>query len=408
MAEVMNAIRTLLAASTRARPEDLPDVTRRLATDLGAADMTLYLVDYSQTALMPHVGAGTAERAPLPIDATIAGRAFTTGRAVQGAVDADDPTDEPRYRWWLPLIHGAERLGVLELLSPVAPETRPGPEYDLAAAVLAQVVATSRMYGDAVEHTRRRLPMQLAAEIIWSQLPPLTFTTADIAVSSVLEPCYDVGGDAFDYAINGDVLHVAMFDAVGHGINASALTALAINAYRNARRCGLDLSDTYRSIDKWVHDQYPEKFVTAILAELHVPSGTYRRIAAGHPGELLLRDGSLVKELPSPTALPLGLGHLDDPIPTVVEESLQPGDRILLYTDGVIEARTDTGEYFGLDRLRDFITNALTSHLPGAETMRRLVRAILAHQHDQLQDDASAALVEWRPEFNPGPHNAET
>ena len=100
----MNAIRTLLAASTQARPADLPDVARRLATDLGAADMTLYLVDYDQTTLMPHVRAGTAERAPLPIDTTIAGRAFTSGRAVQGAVEADDQTDEPRYRWWLPLI----------------------------------------------------------------------------------------------------------------------------------------------------------------------------------------------------------------------------------------------------------------------------------------------------------------
>ncbi|WP_433221888.1 PP2C family protein-serine/threonine phosphatase [Dactylosporangium sp. CS-047395] len=80
------------------------------------------------------------------------------------------------------------------------------------------------------------LPMQLAAEIIWTQLPPLTFATDRATVAAILEPAYEVGGDAFDYAANGDALHVALFDAVGHGIEASALTALTLSAYRNARR----------------------------------------------------------------------------------------------------------------------------------------------------------------------------
>jgi hypothetical protein len=55
-----------------------------------------------------------------------------------------------------------------------------------------------------------------------------------VAISGILEPCYDVGGDAFDYAIDGQTMHVALFDAVGHGIGASTLTTIAVNAYRNA------------------------------------------------------------------------------------------------------------------------------------------------------------------------------
>ena len=86
------------------------------------------------------------------------------------------------------------------------------------AALVAELIASRRFYGDEVERTRRRLPMQLAAEIIWNQLPPLTFAVDGAVVTAVLEPCYDVGGDAFDYAANGDVLHVALFDTVGHGI----------------------------------------------------------------------------------------------------------------------------------------------------------------------------------------------
>ncbi|MFJ1540934.1 hypothetical protein ACIODS_20540 [Micromonospora chalcea] len=68
-------------------------------------------------------------------------------------------------------------------------------------------------------------------------------------ISGILEPCYDVGGDAFDYAVNGDIAHLALFDAVGHGsgggMRAVMLASLALAAYRNARRGGFDLVETY-------------------------------------------------------------------------------------------------------------------------------------------------------------------
>ncbi|WP_327004298.1 serine/threonine-protein phosphatase [Dactylosporangium sp. NBC_01737] len=271
------------------------------------------------------------------------------------------------------------------------------------AAVLAEILVVRQRSSDALERTRRRLPMQIAAEIIWNLLPPLTFATGDAAVSGILEPCYDVGGDAFDYTLNGDVLHVAVFDAVGHGIAASALTALAIAAYRNARRCGLDLVDTYRSVDKWVHAQHPDDYVTAVLGELDVRTGVYRRISAGHPEELLLRDARLVKALAGPTALPLGLGYLGDPLPDVAEEMLEPGDALLVYTDGVVEARTVTGDFFGVERLTEFVTRALADKMPAPETMRRMIREVLTYQqHEQLPDDATAVLVEWRPSLRYG------
>src|SRR4029450_881010 len=101
------------------------------------------------------------------------------------------------------------------------------------------------------------------------------------------------------------------------------MPSLTISGYRNARRCGLDLVDTYRSIDKWVSAKYPQNFVTAVLAELDTGRGLYRKISAGHPGDLLLRDGRLIKALPAPTAMPLGLSHLGERIPGVEEEALQ-------------------------------------------------------------------------------------
>jgi hypothetical protein len=387
-------VKRLVDETHLARPEDLPGIAMRLAGDLAAVEAVIYLVDYQQSELVPLVGPGAPAREPLAIDGTVPGRVFATGVPLSTGGNV-------RHRLWLPIVDGTERLGVFEVVTESAPEPSVE-EYRVIASLFAEALVSRRQYGDAAERARRRLPMQLAAEIIWSQLPPLTFATPHVAVSVVLEPCYEIGGDAFDYAINSDILHVALFDTLGHGITASALPSLAISAYRNARRCGLDLADTYRSADKWVDAQYPDRFATAVLAELDTRTGVYRKISAGHPGELLLRDGKVIKQLPSPTAMPIGLGQLGGAIPDIVEESLQPGDTLLLYTDGVVEARDAAGEQFGVDRLADFVTRALADQLPAPETMRRLVRAILAHQDDRLQDDATAALVEWRPTIGYG------
>jgi len=390
MADALPALRRLLSGSHEARPEDLPGLAMAAARLLGVREMVIYLVDYGQVDLLPLGGPGAPPRKALGIDGTLPGRVYAL-------VEIHEAGGDDGYRLWLPLLDGTERLGVLEVDTAGPPSTQLRADCQLLASLLAELVSTRRAYGDAVELTRRRVPMQLAAEIVWSLLPPLTFAAPGVAISAILEPCYDVGGDAFDYAVNGGMLHTVVLDTVGHGIEATALTALAVSAYRNARRCGLDLIDTYRSIDKWVAARHPGGFVTAIIAELDTVRGRYRRISAGHPGELLLRDGRLVRTLATPTALPLGLADLDRRGPAVTEEALEPGDQLLSYTDGVVEARTAEGEFFGRDRLADFVTRTLSERVSGPETLRRLVRAILTHQHEQLQDDASAVLVEWRP-----------
>jgi len=388
MVDELSAIRGLVTGSHQARPEDLPALAMQTAELLDAREMVIFLVDYSQIDLVPLAGNGAPARAPVRIDGTLPGRAYAR-------IEIYGSESETGHRLWIPLLDGTERLGVLEVCTDTAPSAELRTGYEVVAGLLAELLVSRRSYGDIIERTRRQVPMQLAAEIVWNLLPPLTFIMPDVAISAILEPCYDVGGDAFDYAVNGRILHVAIFDTVGHGIEACALTSLTISAYRNARRCGLDLVDTYRSIDKWVNARHPGYFVTGVLAELDTSRGVYRRICAGHPGELLLRDGRLVRRLPTPTAMPLGLAGLVEAGPQVDEETLQPGDQLLLYTDGVIEARSPDGEFFGLDRLTDFLTRTLAGHVSAPETLRRLIHAILGHQNEQLQDDASAALICW-------------
>ncbi|XVV15566.1 PP2C family protein-serine/threonine phosphatase [Actinoplanes sp. CA-131856] len=389
MLSSMEAVRRLMDLRHRGRAEDLPAVLADAAPLLGAEAASVLLIDYGQVALHPLRGTAGDATTTQTVEDTSAGRAFTT--AEPQWLETDDGG-----KLWLPLLHGAERLGVLEFLVKAYPPASARHDLEVIAALVAELIASRRFYGDAVEHTRRRLPMQLPAEIVWNQLPPLTFAVDGTMVTAVLEPCYEVGGDAFDYAANGDLLHVALFDTVGHGISASALTTLTLNTYRNARRSGLSLADTCRSIDKWVHAQYPGAFVTALLSELDIPTGAYRRISAGHPAEIFLRDGRMLPPLPTPNTLPLGLGHMLGRPPQVIEEQLRPGDALVFYTDGITEARDASGALFGVERLGDFMLGALRDGHPAPETMRRLIQTIVSYEDGELRDDATAAMLQWR------------
>jgi serine phosphatase RsbU (regulator of sigma subunit) len=378
----------VLGRSRLAREDDLPTLLGSAAELLGALDVVIYLVDISQTRLVSLAPAVT-DRRVLSVERTLAGRAFR------------DITTQTRYAddtvtVWEPLLDGSERLGVVELTFPRhAHDERP----DLVAAcqhltaLAAELIVSRQQYGDVVARSRRLLPMQLPAELQWNLLPPLTFATPQVVISGTVEPAYEVGGDSFDYAVNGDIAHMSIIDAMGHGLGAALLATVSVGALRNARRSGLDLVDTVRSMGKWLGSQFgPEVYVTAIVGELHTSTGHYRWINAGHPPALLLREGRVVKTLSAEVNPPL---NVSSDMPSVAEERLQPGDRMLLYSDGVIEARSRTGEFFGTTRLADFVTRAAAAGLPAPETLRRLNLAILQHQDGNLQDDATTLLVEW-------------
>ncbi|WP_019874966.1 PP2C family protein-serine/threonine phosphatase [Sporichthya polymorpha] len=171
-------------------------------------------------------------------------------------------------------------------------------------------------------------------------------------------------------------------------------SSVAVSAYRNARRRSLDLAGTYATVDAAVAAEYAgARYATAVLARLDVATGVLTWISAGHPPPLLLRHGR-AKALETTMSTPLGLQLSTDP-PTVGTEQLQPGDRLLLYTDGLTEARTAEGEFFTTERLAEFLERQSAAGLPTPETLRRLRHAVLEYQAGALQDDATALLVEW-------------
>jgi hypothetical protein len=392
--DVLAMLEALLRRTHLSAPAQLAAIVAEEARSIGATAVVLYLVDYAQTTLVPVPAPDAVGREPLSITATVAGRAFMTTSAMQ--VDGEG---ERGRRLWLPLLDGAERIGAMEF---VFPADGPPPSEALVTVcqryshLAAMLVVTKGAYSDVFERIRRRKPMTIASELLWNLTPPLVLSTDDFILAALLEPCYDMGGDAFDYALDDGVLHLAVFDAMGHGLAAAGVAAFALSAYRQCRMGGSGLTETYAAIDAALAEQYPtSRFVTALLAELDVTSGRLRWVSAGHPAPLLLRDGRLVKTLDVAPSPPIGLQLAAAP-PVEGGESLEPGDMVLLYTDGLTEARRPDGELFTVERLGEFIEREAAGGQAAPETLRRLRQAIIERGEGSLRDDATALLVEWR------------
>jgi len=261
---------------------------------------------------------------------------------------------------------------------------------------------TKSLSGDTIVRLRRRAEMGLAAEMQWSLLPPLTFVSMSVTVAGGLEPAYEVGGDSINYAVDAGVTKFAIFDGMGHGLSSAHLATLIVAAYGNGRRSNRSLTTLVRIIDEAVVATYRgEMFATAVIAELDTESGLLSWVNVGHPEPLLLRDGRLVKLLHVDPTLPVGLDlnpEESGPEISVGSESLQRGDLVVLYTDGVVEARSPEGDFFGQDRLVDLLTRQLAADLPAPESMRRVIHALMEHHQGQLADDATMLFVQWCPD----------
>ncbi|SDF84203.1 Stage II sporulation protein E (SpoIIE) [Blastococcus aurantiacus] len=389
---VLAALVTVLEPAGSVPPERLPALVSE-AGRLLDVDVTVHRIDHEQRCLV-RLGAPGGPTVPgrrrLGVDSTMAGRAFRTVQVV-----ASDRDGRPCL--WVPLLDGADRLGVLEVrvASPAAlhdPALRE--QCWLLASLLGHLIVSMEPYGDDLERPRRTRPMSASAELIWQQLPPLTAATDTFELAGRLEPSYDVGGDAFDYALSERTVSLGIFDAVGHGIHAALMAAAALAAYRSARRDGRSVFDQARALDDVVSETFPgSDFVTGVIAEVDLASGRLRYVNAGHPAPLLLRDGRLVKELDGGRRVPFGLETRGL---TVGEEVLQPGDWLALYTDGITEARDTAGAWFGEPRLAEFLGRAIAGGQPPAETVRRLTSDVLDHQGGLLQDDASVLLARWK------------
>jgi hypothetical protein len=386
-AGVYAQVASLLHESRRQAPDQLGAFLGRRVAAFGMRDLSVYVTDFEQRHLVPI--AGSADTASLDMDASSGGTSFTTAGQVE------EPTDDG-VRLWSVVVDGAARLGVICVtVSQLDDDGRA--LADSLAGVVAALLVTRGQCTDAYTAIRRSEKFSLAAEMQWDLLPPLSLDSGRVSVAGLIQPAYEVGGDSFDYAVNGDTLDFGVFDAMGHGLVSSQLAHLAVSSYRHSRRSGLDLTATYEAMNAEIADRSQgEAYVTCILGRLNLPDGRLTWINVGHPLPLLVRGGAVVGPLSCEPTLPAGLGGgtLGDDVVVIGQDVLERGDRLFCITDGVVDSHRPGGEDFGEERLIELLGDRSQAGLDAAETVRQLSHTVLDH-HGVLSDDTTAFLIDF-------------
>ena len=246
-------------------------------------------------------------------------------------------------------------------------------------------------YTDVIEAARRRKPTTAAAEVQYHLLPPRVARVTGAQIAGALLPAYEVGGDWFDFVENRDGSWLAIADTAGTGPTAAGLGASALGALRAARRSGQDLVQAAESIDEVVRALgNPSFVVTALLARWHAPTAMLAWLNCGHPPAYVVDGEGNFTELEGPLHAALGAG--DGPLSfEVAAVSLEPGDRLVLYTDGITERSVKGGGRFGVDGMQRAIQSA--SAPTAAATAMAIQNAVMTAATDPLEDDATLLVL---------------
>jgi serine phosphatase RsbU (regulator of sigma subunit) len=363
-------------------------VIRETLSRVGVRGVALYLSDYDGRLLRPVPGSGGSDHSAKAVEVSTSpqGRSFRTRKLVESR-DGSGVV-------WVPVTERADPCGVLELEFSTLDAERRRIAEDVAL-VVGYLLVTARKYTDMYELLRRRRHMNLAAEMHWDILPAMNYVGPALIVSGYLEPAYEIGGDAFDYALKGGVLDLSILDAMGHGLEAALLSSQTVSAYRYARRRQHGLRETALTIEQTLVRQFGgEKFVTGVLAHFDTSTAGFCWTNLGHAAPLLVRAGKVEAELGGHRHAPMGLDLLEDV--DVQETSLKEGDRLMLYSDGVIDARSETGDYLRLERLVDSIEELSRNDPRPDQLVRGLIDKIVGHSGGPLRDDATIVVVEFR------------
>jgi len=367
-------LRTLVEASklinSSIEPDQLFDSILTVARkELGVERGTLYFVDRDKDEIRTKIAGEMSGEIRLPIGKGLAGTVAETGEPVV----LNDAYADPRfdrshdqrsgYRTRSMLcvpIRNREKtiVGVLQLLNKTS-----GPfgasDLDFLASIsehMAIAMENATLHVELLEKQRMEQELALGREIQSSLLPapPSNVPQTDLAAVSL--PCYEVGGDYFDFIDlpNGD-LGIALGDVSGKGVSAALIMSSLQAALRVAAPIDDDIARLVARLNALIHaGAHGRKYVTFFFARYTPSTGTLRYVNAGHNPPMLVEDGVL-RELAS-TGRPVGILPASRYEEGVVE--LRRGATLFLYTDGLNETVDAADEEFGNDRLRILFTEA--------------------------------------------------
>jgi len=382
-------LRTLLERVEAASPVDAIDVAaEELAAVLGAREVSLLVVDHSGRGLVrlgrTLVATGrrtqvTEDAESVPLTSTVYEEVLRTQQVAVRELDEG-------ARVTAPVTVRGDVIGAMDLLLTTRPTARQLTEIAGIGHVLGHVVIVNRHYTDLFEWGARTTALSLSAEIQRRLLPPaFTCEAGQSTFAGWLEPSSTVGGDTFDYALDRRTLHLSITDAAGHDVDAAMLATVLVGALRKARRAGADLRSQVVSANDELAAHSPVGwFVTGQVVRIDLDRESAVIVNAGHPRPFRLRRGQ-VEEIELAIDLPFGL----EPGRSfrVQPLALEPGDRIVFVTDGMLERNAaDLDFHTGL---RD------TAHLHPREVVHALGAGLLQVTGGDLRDDATVFCLDW-------------
>ncbi len=323
---------------------------------LNAAVVSFLIVDFTGSSVVRLGAADSVESDEPPERVTLPGTLYAD------ALRTQRPALQREGNSWVrvvaPVTDRGDAIGLLELFLPEHPD-------DFA---MRQIGALNL----AAEIQHRLLPTSLACE------------AAQFTVAGALEPATHVGGDTFDYVVDRDTMQLSVTDAMGHDVEAALLATLAVCALRRPRRAGAELEVRALEADRAVIDHGRRGFVTGQLLRISLLDGTTQFVNAGHPWPLRLRRERVEQMVPE-VDLPFGIQPRT--AYRVQRLDLQPGDRLVMLTDGMLERRAVEVD------LPSPVVRRGDLHL--REASRALVAEILRAHGGRLQDEAAVMCLDW-------------
>lgn len=403
--------RVLSAAEAASPLEAVEGVARELGIAFGAEAVSFLIADLSRRALvrLAHVplAAGRAgdqrslaggERREdeesatvLPFDGGPEEQAIRTQEVQVLPPEVSDRTTglEGLWRVLAPVSERGESIGLLELYLPGEPDHDVVREIAQVAHLLAFVVIANRRHTDLFEWGQRSRAFSLSAEIQQRLLPEArTCEASAFTLSGWLEPAASIGGDTFDYSLARDALHLSLTDAMGHGVNAALTASMCLGGLRGARRRGRSLlaqaGETNEALSEHAAGRAGDDFAAGIIARIALSSGSMEIVNAGHVAPYLLR-GSVLTQLDLQVDLPFGL--FPDSTYGSTTVSLEPGDRVVFVTDGMLERNVASVDLPGAIQQ--------TADLHPREVVRALADSALVAAGHALLDDATVLCLDW-------------
>lgn len=292
-----------------------------------------------------------------------------------------------------------ELLGVLYVESrfrPAAITSLDRDALDTLALQGAMIIENARLLRLAREQERSRHEMELARSIQQSLLPRKLPQAGYFQFYALTTACRTVGGDYYDFAsLAGDRFGLTVADVSGKGLPAAMMAMTLQGAFSAMASADMDLSELFRRINLFLCERTPPEMYATLFYGVLGPSGTFEFINAGHVPPLHIAATGEVRMLSSP-AFPLGM------FPHATHDAsalkLSPGDQILLFSDGLTEARNEAEEFLGEERLERMVRDcALADALP-QEVCSKLVAAVEDFAGSAPQaDDLTVAILRYAP-----------